>query len=192
MAAVTVLSDSGAQENKVYLCFHFFSICLPWSDGSRCHNLSFLMLSFKPAFSLSSFTLIKRFFSSSLLSAIGVVSSAYRRPLIFLMAILIPACDSSSLAFHVMYSAYKLNNKQGDNIQPWWSPFPVLNQSIVPVHLLSGHMYVDHLYAALCLKTVRLYEAETIFQSNHISVTHVNINRTRSSWANLTSSGDIV
>ena len=29
MAAVTVLSDSGAQENKVYLCFHFFSICLP-------------------------------------------------------------------------------------------------------------------------------------------------------------------
>ena len=167
MAAVTVLSDSGAQENKVYLCFHFFSICLPWSDGSRCHNLSFLMLSFKPAFSLSSFTLIKRFFSSSLLSSIGVVSSSYLRPLIFLMAILIPACDSSSLAFHVMYSAYKLNNKQGDNIQPWWSPFPVLNQSIVPVHLLSGHMYVDHLYAALCLKTVRLYEAETIFQSNH-------------------------
>jgi len=30
---------------------------------------------------------------------------------------LIPGCASSSLAFHMMYSAYKLN-KQGDNIQP--------------------------------------------------------------------------
>ena len=55
------------------------------------------------------------FFSSSLLSAIRVVSSAYVRLLIFLPAILIPACASSSLAFPVMYSAYKLN-KQGDNI----------------------------------------------------------------------------
>ena len=39
--------------------------------------LGFWMLSFKPAFLLSSFTLIKRFFSSFSLSAIGVVSSAY-------------------------------------------------------------------------------------------------------------------
>ena len=40
-----------------------------------CHDLSFL--SFKPAFSLSCFTFIKRLFSSSLLSAIGVILSAY-------------------------------------------------------------------------------------------------------------------
>jgi len=46
-----------------------------------------------------------------------VVSSAYPRLLIFLPAILIPACASSSPAFLMMYSAYKLN-KQGDNIQP--------------------------------------------------------------------------
>ena len=51
------------------------------------------MLSFKPAFSLSSFTLMKRFFSSSLLFAIRAVSSAYPRLLIFLPAVLIPACD---------------------------------------------------------------------------------------------------
>ena len=37
----------------------------------------FWMLSFKPALSLSSYTFIKRLFSSSLLSAIRVVSSAY-------------------------------------------------------------------------------------------------------------------
>ena len=67
---------------------------------------SFELLSFKTAFSLSSFTFIKRLFSSSLLSAIRVVSSTHLRLLIFLLANLIPACDSSSLAFHMMYSAY--------------------------------------------------------------------------------------
>ena len=44
------------------------------------------MLSFKQIFSLSSFTFIKRLFSSSSLSAIRVVSSAYLRLLIFLLA----------------------------------------------------------------------------------------------------------
>ena len=92
---------------------------------SICHKvmgpdaiiLVFWMLSFKPTFSLSFFTFIKRLFSSSSLSAIRVVSSAYLRLLIFLLVIFIPACASSSLAFCMMYSAHKLN-KQGDNIQP--------------------------------------------------------------------------
>ena len=57
--------------------------------------LFFWMLIFKPAFSLSSFTFIKRLFSSSLLSAVRVVSFAYLRLLIFLLAILIPACLES-------------------------------------------------------------------------------------------------
>ena len=42
------------------------------------------MLSLKPTFSLLSFHFIKRFFSSSLLSAIRVMSSVYLRLLIFL------------------------------------------------------------------------------------------------------------
>ena len=79
--------------------------------------LVFLMLSFKPTFSLSSFTFINRPFSSSLLSARRVLLSACLRLLIFLSAILIPVCASSILGFCMMYSAYKLN-KQGDNIQP--------------------------------------------------------------------------
>ena len=29
-------------KNKVCHCFHCFSIYLPWSDGTRCHDLSFL------------------------------------------------------------------------------------------------------------------------------------------------------
>ena len=93
--------------------------------------LVFWMLNYKPTFSLSSFTFTKRLFSSSSLSAIRVVSSAYLRLLIFLPAILIPAGATSSPAFLMMYSAYKLN-KHGDNIQPWHTPFPIWNQSVVP------------------------------------------------------------
>ena len=74
------------------------------------------MLSLKPTFSLSSFTFIKRLFSSSSLSAIRVVSSAYLKLLIFPPATLIPVCASSSPASLMRYSAYKLN-KQGDNIE---------------------------------------------------------------------------
>ena len=135
MAAVTICSDFAAQENKVYLCFHCFPVYLPWSDWTRCHDL-FWMLSFKLTFSLSSFTFFKRLFCSSLLSAISVMPPAYLRLLIFLLAILIPAGASSSPAFHMMYSAYKLN-KQGDSIQPWCTPFSIWNQSVVPCPVLT-------------------------------------------------------
>ena len=79
--------------------------------GPDAMILVFWMLSFKPTFSLSSFTFIKRFFSSSSLSAIRVVSSAYLRLLIFLPANLIPVYASSSPAFHMLYSAYMLNKQ---------------------------------------------------------------------------------
>ena len=136
MAALTICSDFGGQEKKLCQHFHCFPIYLPWSDGTRCHDLRFLMLSFKPAFSLSSFTFVKRLFSSSSFSAIRMASSTYLRLLIFLPAILIPACASASQAFHMIYSAYKLN-KQGDNIQPWRTPFPIWNQSVVPCPVLT-------------------------------------------------------
>ena len=73
--------------------------------GSDAKIFVFWMLSFKSAFSLSSFTFIKRLFRFSLLSAIRVVSSVYPRLLIFLLAILIQACASFSLTFLMMYSA---------------------------------------------------------------------------------------
>ena len=60
--------------------------------GPEAMTLVFWMLSFKPTFSLHSFTFIKKLLSSSLLSAISVVSYAYLRLLIFLNAILIPDC----------------------------------------------------------------------------------------------------
>ena len=86
---------------------------------SICHEvmgpdamiLAFWMLSFKPTFWLSSFTFIKRLFSSSSLSAIRVMSPAYVRLLIFLLTILIPAYVSSSPVFLMMYSTYKVNKQ---------------------------------------------------------------------------------
>jgi len=64
------------------------------------------------------------------------MSSAYLRLLIFLPENLIPTCASSSPPFHMMCSTCKLN-KQGDNIQPWGTPFPIWNQSVVPCLVLT-------------------------------------------------------
>ena len=94
----------GVQEKK--------SVTASAFSPSICHEvmrpdamiLVFWMLSFNPAFSLSSFTFTKRPFSSSSLSASRVVSSAYPKLLIFLVAILIPAWASSSPTFHLLYS----------------------------------------------------------------------------------------
>ena len=112
------------------------SICHEVMEPNAMIFVIFWMLSFKPVFSLFFFTFIKRLFNSSSLSVTRVVSSAYLRLLIFLPAILIPACASSSPAFLMMYSAYKIN-KQGDNIQPWRTPFPTWNQSIVSCLVLT-------------------------------------------------------
>ena len=104
------------KKRKSATVFHFSTMYLPWSDRIRCHDLSFFecwVLS--QLFHSPLFTFIKGLFSSSLLPATRVVSSAYLRFLIFLQAILIPVCESSSPAFLMLYSVYKLN-KQGNNI----------------------------------------------------------------------------
>ena len=88
MAAITICSDFGAPQKK--------SATDSTVSPSMCHEvmgpdamiLVFWMLSFKPTFSFSSFTF--RLFSSFSLSSIRVVSSAYLKLLIFILAILIP------------------------------------------------------------------------------------------------------
>ena len=70
-----------------------------------------------------------------------MVSSAYPRFLI-LLAILIPACNSSSpypvhrTAFRVVYSVPKLN-RHGTSKQPCHTPFSILKQSVVPYKVLT-------------------------------------------------------
>ena len=46
MALVTICSEFEAPKNKVCHCFHCFTINLPWSDGNRCHDPSFLNIKF--------------------------------------------------------------------------------------------------------------------------------------------------
>ena len=80
--------------------------------GSVSMILVSWMLSLKPAFSLSSFTFIKRFFSSFSLSAIRVMLSAYLRLFTFLPAILIPAYVFKMLViWHIAFNSILFFNK---------------------------------------------------------------------------------
>ena len=103
ITAVTICSGFGAQENKVSLfplLPHLFA--MKWWDRTPWSSL-FWMLSFKPAFSLSSF--IKRLFSYSSLSAVSVVSSAYLLliflPQSWIQPVLHPARHSSCCTLHL-------------------------------------------------------------------------------------------
>ena len=133
MAAITICSDFGAQENKICHCFHCFPVYLQWSDGTRCDDLSFLNIEFWASF----FTFLFHFHQEALCFLFtfchknGVICLSEQS----LPAILIPAYASFTPAFRMMYSVYKLN-KQDNNIQPWRSPFPILSQSIVPCPVL--------------------------------------------------------
>ena len=161
MAAVTVCCGFGAHKLKYVTVSPF-----------TCHEvmgpaalISVLwMLSFKPNFSLSSFTFIKRLLYSSLLSAVRVVSFAYMRLLIFLPAIFIPSCASSNSAFLIMYSVHKLN-KQGDHIQSWNTLFPVWNESVVHCPVLSVASWPAYRFLKRQVRFSGIPNSLSIFQS---------------------------
>ena len=167
MSAVAVHSDFGAQEEEICYYFHLFPFYLPCSNGARCHDLSFFFIfSLKLALSLSSITIIKRFFSSSSVSDIRVVSSAFLRLLVFLPPILILSCNSSSLAFLMMCSAYRLS-KQGDSRQPGVLLSPWNNQSVVPYRVLTVASWLSY----RCLLPFPLGKHKFVFHtSDSISV----------------------
>ena len=93
----------------------------------------FWMLSFRPVFSLSSCTFIKRLFRSSSLSAIKVVLYAYLKLLIFPPATLIPIHPAQHFAWCTLHISYI----KRVTIQPWHTPFPILNQPVVPYLVLT-------------------------------------------------------
>ena len=86
------------------------------------------------------------------------------RFLLFLLVILIPACSSSSPAFHMMYSANKIN-KQSDNIQPWCTPFPIWNQSVVPCPVWTVASWAAYRFLS---KQVRWYGIPISLRMSHI------------------------
>ena len=87
---------------------------------------------------------------------------------IFLLEILILACDSSP-AFCMIYSAEKLN-KQDDNIQPWHTPFPIWNQSVVPCPVLTVAPWPVYRFLkrqVRCLICPSLSEFSTVYCDPH-------------------------
>ena len=80
-----------------------------------------------------------------------------------ILAILIPVCDSSSLVFHVMYSAFMVY-KQGDNIQPWCTPFPIWNQCTVPCMVLTVASWPTHRFLRLWVRWSGIPISLRIFQ----------------------------
>ena len=105
MAVVSICSDFGAQK----YCFHCFSIYLPWSDGTRCHDLGLSQLFHSPLSLSSKGSLF--FFTFCHKGGVICISEVID----ISPGNLDSHCASSNPAFHMMYSAYKLN-KQGDNI----------------------------------------------------------------------------
>ena len=127
MAAITICSIFGAQEEKICQCFYFL-----YSIYHEVLGLDAMILCLNAKFQASFFfTFLFHLhqealsLSSSSLSTLRMVSSAYLRLLVYLLEFCLPACDSSGPTFCMMYPAYKLN-KQDDNRKPWCTPFPTL------------------------------------------------------------------
>ena len=76
---------------------------------------------------------------------------------------MILACASSSPKFLMMYSAYKLN-KQSDNIQPWCTPFPIWNQSVVKCPVLTVASWPSYRFLK---RQVRWYGISISFRIFH-------------------------
>ena len=128
MAAVTICSDLGAPKNKVW---HFpmkWWDQMPWSSFSECWALSQL---FHSPLSLSSrgFWVPLHFLHKGGVICISEIVDISPSNL-----------DSTSCFFQPSIShdvlSYKLN-KEGDNIQPWRTPFPIWNQSVVSRPVLT-------------------------------------------------------
>ena len=134
MAAVTICSDFGAPKNKVWhfpLFPHLFPMKwwdrIPWSPFSECWALSQL---FHSLLSLSS----RGYLFFTFCHKGGVIC-------ITEIIDISPRNLDSSLCFiqpSISHDAFCIKlNKQGDNIQPWHTPFPIWNQSTVPCPVLT-------------------------------------------------------
>ena len=118
---------------KVSQCFHCFPIYLPWSDGTRCHDLHFMNVELQMP--LSTFTIIKRLFSSSSLFTIRGVSSAY------LMFIFLVAIQFTSIIrftrFTLIYVHIRLHCEV---LGLWPSTYELLKNEIPPRTPISGRL----------------------------------------------------
>ena len=137
MAAVAICSDFGAHENKICHCFHFFLLYLPWGNGTRCNDLRFFSCSIRsqlfnsPLWPSSVGCLVPFHFLVLQWYHLHIWGCWYFSWKSWFQLVLQPAWHFSWCTLHI-----KLN-KQGDNIHPWRTPFPIWNQSVVPCPVLT-------------------------------------------------------
>ena len=138
MAAVTIYSNFGAPKDKSFIVSSVSPSICHWNDGTGCHDLKFFECWVLSQFFTLFFDLHQEalqfflaFCHKSGIICISEVIDISHRNLASGLYFFHPAWH-----FTWMYSAYKLN-KQGNNIQPWCTPFPNWNQSIVPCVALT-------------------------------------------------------
>ena len=110
-STVTICSDFGAHPKIKSVIVSIFPIYLPWSDGIRFHDLHYFECWVLSQLFHSPLSPSSRGSLAPLQFLPWVVSSSYLRLMIFLTAVLIPACTSSSPEFHMMHSENKLNKQ---------------------------------------------------------------------------------
>ena len=127
-----ILEPPKMKSDTVSTVSHLFAMKwrdrMPWSSFSECWALS--QLFYSPLITSSRGSLVPLHFCHK--GGVICISEVID---------ISPGNLDSSLCFFqpsivMMYSAYKLN-KQGDNIQPWRTPFPIWNQSVVPCPVLT-------------------------------------------------------
>ena len=128
--------------------------------------LVFWMLSFKPAYPLLSFALIKRLFSSSSLSTIRVVSSAYlfssvqSLSCVWLFATLWTAAGQASLSITNSQSLLKLMS-----IEPVMPSNHLLCCSLLLLPLIFPSIIVFSNELALCIRRPKFWSFSFKYQS---------------------------
>ena len=168
MAEVTVCSDFGAQENKICHSFHFFPFYLWWSDGTDAMVLMFLNVEFQDSFFIFPLFLSSRassvplHFWPLLWYHLHIWGCWYFSQWSWLLLVIHSA--------HMMYSAHKLN-KQGDNIQPCHTPFPILNQFIVPCSVLIVASWPTYRFLRTLVRWSGIPVSLRIFHSFFVSYT---------------------
>ena len=141
MAAVTICSDFRVQEEKICHCFHL--------SPSICHEVMGPGVIILVLLRVLSWI----FHSPPSPSSRGSLVPLHFLPLgwyhlhiwgcwCFSCLSWFPPCNSFSLAFPMMCSAYRLN-KQGDNRQPCHTSFSILNQA-VPYRVLTVASWLAH------------------------------------------------
>ena len=130
MAAITICSDFGAPQNSLSLFPLFPNLFamkwwnwMAWSSFFECWILSQFFHSLSPS-------------SRGSLVPLSILSLKWYHLHNWIVDISPGNLDSSLCFIQPGISAYKLN-KQGDNIQPSHTPFPIWNQYIVPCPVLT-------------------------------------------------------